>query len=808
MYRNYFTIAIRILLRNKLFSIINIGGLTIGLTAAFLIILFVKSEMSYDRWLPSYDNIYTIETLSTPPARAPKVLSKTPLEIRAAIEKDFREIESFTRFYAGTSPIIIDNNNFPEKSFRIEETFFDVFQFPFKEGNAKSALALANTAVITEQLAAKYFPGQSAIGKTLTVGENDFNITGVLAEFTGKTHLDFEILLYDGPGELDIDFIDWTSSRIYSYFTLIKSGNIDSLTEGAADFLNRNAFFAPESWQDYTPSDVMGLSFLSLPDIHLKAKGTNPISPNGSSTLVYGFIAIAALIMVMASINFINLSTANSSTREKEIAIHKVVGAKRSQLIIRYLTEALSLVSIAFLFSLILTSLFAPLVFNWIGLIDVEGTKLGFDFFIIAASSSVITALLAGLYPAFHLSSKSLASAFSGGRSNSPRAANFRLGLIFFQYTISIILVIASCHFYLQTRLATTMDLGFSDDNIVSYWGVSGAPDFTSQQALLDRVRQVPGVSSVTRMAQVPGNNSQNNATLKSLDTDNLSGSTTIQSVAADADFEKTLDMTLLAGRSFEQGRTIDKMTENKATIIINELARSALGFANAEDAIGKSFQMQDYSFDPINVEIIGVMKNAHFQTIHSELSPLLFINADVFFNAMVVKVNANNAQALNAIDAIWPQYVPDVAVYKTYLTDDLAAQYQIETRQTQVYGGFAALAVVIAFMGIFGLAAFNVERRTKEIGIRKVFGATIFDVVRLFVWQFSKPVLFAIITAWPLAALMINNWLESYAYRIDLAPLIFISAGASVLMIAWLTVASQAAKAAMANPILSLRYE
>jgi len=318
MYRNYFTIAIRILQRNKLFSIINIGGLTIGLTAAFLIILFVKSEMSYDKWLPSSDNIYTIETHSTPPGRAPKVLSKTPLEVRAAMEKDFPEIASFTRLYAGTSPIIIDNNNFPEKAFRIEETFFEVFQFPFTEGSSSTALSLPNTAIITQDLANKYFPRQSAIGKTLTVGDNDFNITGVLANITNKTHLDFEILLYDGPGELDIDFIDWTSSRIYSYFTLTENGNINSLREGAGEFLNRNAFFAPESWQDYTPSDVMDLSFLPLSDIHLEARGTNPISPNGSATLVYGFIGIAALIMVMASINFINLSIANASTREKK----------------------------------------------------------------------------------------------------------------------------------------------------------------------------------------------------------------------------------------------------------------------------------------------------------------------------------------------------------------------------------------------------------------------------------------------------------------------------------------------------------
>ena len=214
------------------------------------------------------------------------------------------------------------------------------------------------------------------------------------------------------------------------------------------------------------------------------------------------------------------------------------------------------------MFSLIITLILAPLVFDWIGLIDVEGTKLGLDFFIIAASSSILTAILAGLYPAFHLSSKSPASTFSGGRSNSPRAAKFRLGLIFFQYTISIILVIASCHFYLQTRLVSTMDLGFSDNNVVTYSGISGAPDFNSQQALLDRVRQIPGVASVTRMAQVPGNNSQNNTTIKSLDTDSAEGSATIQAVAADTDFAKVLDMTLIAGRSFEQGRTNDKMSD------------------------------------------------------------------------------------------------------------------------------------------------------------------------------------------------------------------------------------------------------
>ncbi|MBT4147006.1 MAG: FtsX-like permease family protein, partial [Gammaproteobacteria bacterium] len=488
MLKNYLIVALRISMRNKLFSFINIGGLTIGLTAAFLIILFVQSEMGYDRLLSNNDRIYTVQTHFSAPGRAPNTNARTPRELKAAMEKDFADIGSFTRFYAGSAPVKIANDLFVEKSYRIEETFFDVFNYPFLEGNGETALDLAFTAVVSNVFANKHFPGQAALGKTVSIGDQDYAITGVLEEPAGKTHMDFEILIFNGPGALDGDFIDWTSSRLYSYFILADGGTINNMTLGTADFLDRNAFFAPESWQDYKPSDVMNLSYMKIADIHLYQNTRNTIGPNGSATLVYGFIGIAALIMIMASINFINLSTAGASAREKEIAMHKVVGAKRSQLITRYLFEALTLVSFAFILSLALTALLAPMVFNWIGLVEIENTRMGSAFIIIAAASSLITGFLAGLYPAFHLSSKSPASAFSGGRSQSPRVARFRIGLIFFQYTISIILMIAAGHFYLQTRLATTMDLGFNDENVLAYWGVGAADEASDQQALAERI--------------------------------------------------------------------------------------------------------------------------------------------------------------------------------------------------------------------------------------------------------------------------------------------------------------------------------
>lgn len=811
MFKNYLIVALRILLKNKTFSFINIGGLTIGLTAAFLIILFVRSEMGYDNWLQDHDKIYTIESYFAAPGRTPLTLARSPVEVKAAMEKDYADIASFTRFYAGSAPVKIGNDLFAEKAFRIEETFFEVFDFPFMEGGTENALSVPYTAVVSREFKEKYFTDTSALGQIVSVGDQDYNITGVLEAPGGKTHMDFEILLFNGPGALNMDFIDWTSSRLYSYFILAGGANIENLSQDSADFLDRNAFFAPESWQDYKPSDVMDFSYRPIADIHLFQNARGPIGSNGSATLVYSFVGIAALIMIMASINFINLSTAGASTREKEIALHKVVGAKRSQLMTRYLIEAMALVGFAFIFALALTVLLAPAVFNWIGLMDIEGANVGAEFIIIAAASSFITGILAGLYPAFHLSSKSPASAFSGGRSHSPRVARFRIGLIFFQYTISIILVIAAAHFYLQTRLATTMDLGFDDENIVSYWGVGAAPDRASQQALLARVRQVPGVSSATLMVQLPGSGDQNNVSLIPLGADNSQGRTSAQAVAADVDFDKVMDMTLLAGRSFEQGRDIDRMRSDKssaASIIINEIAMTLLGFESASDALGKTYQMQDYLNRPLTVEIIGVMKNAHFQSIHSEMLPMLFASADVYYNAMVVKLTRFDQSVIDEIDAIWPTYVPDVAVLKTYLTDSLAGQYALENRQTQVFGVFSALAIVIAFLGIFGLASFNVERRTKEVGIRKVFGASVMDIVRLFTWQFSKPVMWAILAAWPVAGLLIDNWLQSYAYRIDLMPLVFLSAGASVLIIAWATIASHAARAALKNPILALRYE
>ena len=819
MIKNYLTLAMRIFLRNKVFSVINLGGLTIGLTSAFLIILFVKSEVGYDAWVPAVDKIYTIETSFSAPGRAPKLLAKSPIELRAVMEKNYTEITSFTRFYAGSAPIKVGDIQNAERAFRIEETFFDVFGFAFSEGNGLTALAGGEAVVVSQKFADKYFSGERALGNLVTVGDQDYKISGVLAPFPGKSHLDFEVLLFDGPGALNLDFVDWTSSRVYSYFKVMPMADMARLAAAAPGFLDKNAVFAPESWRDFKASDVMGLSYLPLTDIHLHQKGENPISAPGSAAQIYGFIGIATLILAMAGINFVNLSTADASAREKEIAVRKIVGASQQQLIGRYLAEALIIVGVAFIFALSLTEVLAPVVFNWIGLTGFEDLRLGIDFFLVAAGASVATGLLASLYPAVHLSLKSPASVISGGRSAPPSVARFRLGLILVQYTISIVLVIAASHFYMQTRLATAMDLGFTYKNVTAYWGLRGAPNFETQQALISRMEKVPGVSSVTRMVQLPGANEQNNTNLLPLGDAEGVGNTMIQAVAAGTNFEETLGMTLVAGRSFSSSRSVDALTPNHgetvigsgapASIVINELAVRALGFASPVEAIGKSYRMQDYFSEPLHVRIVGVLKNAHFQSIHSEMVPMLFANAESIFNAAVVKLDPDYTSETTAqLDALWQQYVPQVPVYTEFLEDSLANQYVSETQQTQVFGGFAALAVAIAFLGIFGLAAFSVERRTREVGVRKVFGASSGKIVQLFVWQFSKPVLWASLIAWPISAYLIQSWLENYAYRIDLLPLVFLSAAGTVLLIAWVTVAGHAARVAGANPVLALRHE
>lgn len=819
MFGSYVQVALRVFMRNKLFSLINVGGLTIGLAAAFFIILFVKSEVGYDAWLPAAERTYTIETAFTAPGRAPKTLARAPLELRAAMTKDFPEIEHFTRLYAGTAPIKIGDNQFSEPAFRIEETFFDVFGLGFNEGNAASSLSAAGSVVITAEASEKYFAGQHAVDKVITVGGTDYRVSGVLAPLAGKSHLDFQILLFDGPDSLDIDFIDWTSARVYSYFTLESGASIAALETRAPAFLDTNAFFSPESWRSLTPSSVMALSFLPIEDIHLYQQGENPIAPGGSAALVFGFTGIAALILAMAGINFVNLSTAHATTREKETALRKLSGATRAQLIGRQLLEAILLVSFACLVALSLVEIFAPIVFSWIGMSGFGTVEFDASFLIIAVAASLGTAILAALYPAIQLSSKSLSTAFSSGRSQPPKVARFRLGLILSQYIISIVLVIIAGHFYLQTRFATSMDLGFDAENVVSYWGLRGAPNPQAQQALLANVRTVPGVASSTRLAQLPGGGQQNNVGLTPVGAESTDGITSIQAIAADVGFDTTLDMTLLAGRAFEATRSADAVlidpeqgtsaNNYAASIIVNQLAAQALGYNNPADALGTTFQMQDYINGQILVEIVGVVKNAHFQTIHSPLVPMLFINAEPFFSALSIKLQPGSQQeTLARLDTLWENYVPAVPVLKTYLRQDLAEQYAIEDRMTQVFSVFAALAVVIAFLGIFGLAAFNVERRTKEVGIRKVLGATVAEIVRLFVWQFSKPVLVASIIAWPIAGILVQSWLESFAYRIDLIPLVFISAGGTVLLIAALTVASHAARAAMISPILALRHE
>lgn len=813
MFSNYRTVAFRNLSKNKLFSALNIGGLAIGFAAALLIALFVKEELSYDGWLKGVENVYTFETDVNFPGRNPKTLARTPIELQGALKKDFPEMEETTKFFQARLSLKEGERLFLQDIFQVQSNFLKVFDLPFKEGTANHAFSNNNAIVLSSLLAKKIFGDESALGKEISFQTNNYTVTGVLDSIPGKTHFTFDALLYVSDAEMEITFVDWTSARVYTYFKLAPNVNISEVTSKLSDFWDRNAFFAPESWRVFKPSEVMKLTAINFSDVHLFAKGSNSLSPHGNANIVFGFMGIAALIIGIASVNFINLSTSTASLRAKEIAIRKVVGASRQQVMSQYLAESLALIFIAFVFSLALTEIFAPTFFSLLGYSSSDVPVMDVSFIALTGLASLLIGVISALYPAWHLSKLAPKKSLSSNKAEAPSGAKLRLFLIWLQFSISIGLIISASHFYLQTKFASSIDLGFEKENMALFKGANRRDARPQQDALLREMKTIPGVLGASFTSRAPGDGGQNNVGLKE-----ASGSIpeikSVSAISVEPSFFNMMDIKLLAGRFLSAERRGDELTtpegiEPTATIVINEASLSLLGFKTPEEALGKSYRMSDFVSDPALVTIVGVVKNSHFKSLHIAVPPSLFVNYPRQFSSLVVKMGEGDVQTMvTAMEDTWKKLIPDVVVRRSFLDDNYDRQYNQDNQRTIVFTAFASLAVFIATLGVFGLAAFAANRRTKEIGLRKVLGASIKEIISLFAWQFSKPVIAANILAWPLSWYFVNDWLTGYAYRIDIQTSVFLIAGIIVLGISTLTVSYQALRVATRNPIKALRYE
>jgi putative ABC transport system permease protein len=830
MLRNYLATALRNLAQHRLHAAINIGGLALGLAACLLILLFVRDELSYDRWLPSADRIAKLGGTFNIPGRERLAFASAPGPAKAALEKDFSsDIEKVARIFQTEQPVRVADRQFADKISYVDRELFDVLDIPVAEGERESALRSSTKVLLSRRMARKYFGEAAAIGKVITVNNTtDYTVAGVLEDLPANTHLDLEIVaLFDRQRWADKPWIaeTWTATNMHLYALFRSPDRIDRVAAEMPAFVDRNVVLEVPGFQKAKISNILNLEFTRLTDIHLRSKKPYEFKPGGDIAAVYAFSVIALLILFVACINFVNLATARSMKRAREVAMRKVVGATRAQLVAQHLGEAVLTALIALVIALGLVEL-ALRPYNAFLHKDLSLDLFGEPVLLAIAGGLVaVVGLVGGLYPAIYLSRFRPARVLKANQSAASGSPRFRNALVVFQFAISIGLIICTAVVYGQTIYARHIDLGFESHDKLVIESLEDIPSREVAGTLKKEVAALPGVRHAALSSDRPPLESQNNTILFPT---SVPGNEKLiaEMLKVDVDFFAAYGVAPLAGRVFSRAfpgdapsTPTDVTKEPSQSIVVNRMFLTKLGVSDPRDAIGKVL------WEPVNLmsrddrlsrtTIVGVVPDMHLRSVRSEISPIAYSLAeDKEQDCLTVAVEPGRmGDVRDGITRIWSRLVPG-APLRTGLTDaNIAAQYDAEEQRAQTFAAFAAFAVLIACLGLIGLASFAAERRTKEIGLRKVMGASVRDIVRLLVWQFSKPVMLANLIAWPAAFYFMNRWLTGFRYAIDLtSPLVLVGvfggAGLVALAIAWTTVAGHATRVARSSPIHALRCE
>ena len=803
MFKNYLKIALRNLRKHQAYSFINIAGLAVGLACCLLISLYVKEELSYDRYHAKADRIFKVVTDSRSPEKQSK-FALTPAPLAETLIRDFPEVETTTRLFTfyGEGLVKYGEKRFNQPDIYFgDSTFSAVFSIPLIRGDTKTALARPNTVVLSETAVRKYFGNEEPLGKTLSLNDDfDVQVTGVMGDIPANTHFHCDFL---------ISLTTTRMSRNPSFISNINFHTYAVLRHGASPQMLETKF--PEAIKKYAASQVAARfgqtyeaytaagnetkwALVPVTDIHLRSNREYEIEPNGNITTVYLFAAIAAIVLLIACINFMNLATARSASRAKEIGVRKVIGSNRLQLLRQFLTESLLLSFLALLAALVLVELFLP-TFN-----QLAGKQIETSFFANAASIAILlgvtllVGLLAGSYPAFVLSAMHPALVLKGSSPISPSGAWIRRGLVVFQFAISVALIAGTFIVHNQLGFVLNRQLGFEKEQIlvVKRASVLERQRETFKQKLLQNPDIVNAATSTTLPGKLFGR-----STYHALGSP-AENTYAMHEIYVDENFLETLSITLSAGRNFSR-----EFATDTSAVILNEAAAELFGWT---DPLGQSLTQPGDSLWRANV--IGVVKNFHFESLHKKIQPLVILHQP-FYQYLSIRVRSENiAATVQAVEKLWREFIPQQPFEFSFLDQDFDAQYRAEQRTGKIFGIFAALAIFIACLGQFGLASYTIQKRTKEIGVRKVLGASIASIVGLLSKEFVKLVVIAMLIASPLAYIIMNRWLQDFAYRIDIGMLTFVLAGSVALVIALLTVSFQSIRAALANPADALRYE
>jgi putative ABC transport system permease protein len=810
MFKNFLKVALRNLWKNKAFSAINIAGLSVGLAVCLLIVLYVKDELSYDKYNAQSENIYRVDAdISFNGTQFTSVVSPAPLV--PTLKKDYPQIVQYTRLRNfGDILVKKDNQNIQNhNAVFADSTFFQVFSIPMIKGNRLTALNEPNSIVIDETTARKYFNSTDVVGKTLYV-DNSVNckITGVIKDFPPQTHFHFSFIrpLHDTYHD---DQSDWLSNN-YASFVLVRPGVTKASLQNAVDATINN-YLVKQLYQllHVSANDLKNSSnhfiypVMPLTDIHLNSNKSNEFEANGNITYVYIFSIIAIFILLIACVNFMNLSTARSANRAKEVGIRKVAGSSRSSLITQFLTESVLTSFLSLLLAIGIAALLLPLFNQLAGKQMSVYTLFSTWLLPVLVALIVVVGCIAGSYPAFYLSSFQPVQVLKGSIAKGFKSSWLRSGLVVFQFFISISLIIGTIVIYNQLTYIRSREIGYNRDQVMVI-NNTYALDKKIKSFRQDLLK-ISGVQGATVAGSLPTETAYGqNGWFKdaTLDAKQVNIMTDFY---ADQNYIPTLGMQITAGRNF----STDFLTDSSA-VIINETASRLLGFKNPlrETLYRPSGYTSNGGFASKPFHIIGVVKDFNFNSMHDKVGPLI-IELSEMYGRIAIRINTKNISALiGEVEKKWNSMSPGQLFSYSFLDADFNKIYNAEQRTGKLFITFAIFAIFIACLGLFGLVTYAAEQRIKEIGVRKVLGASISEIVAMISKDFIKLVLIAFVIAFPVAWWMMNKWLQSFAYRIDISWWVFALAGLLTLAIALITVSFQAIKAAVANPVTSLRSE
>ena len=808
MFRNYLKIAYRNLIKYKFISFINIFGLTVGLACCLLILTYISHELSYDKQHPNSSRVYRVtRTFLNPETKAVSLtLSTVAPPFAPLLKNDFGEIEDITRTLSnGTTPMKYGEKMFSETNVMFaDDHFFNFFKADVIKGDPKKALADPYSVMMTEEIAKKYFGNEDPMNKVIRINVGnyfDFKVTGVYKAFPSNMHFHPQIMLSFNTLNDTLIYgaenlrTNWGNNSFFTYIRLPEQYDHKSLIARFPAFIDKHVETGPK----YKASEWTTLGLQKLTDIHLRSHTDYEAEENGHINTVYIFSAIALFILLIACINYMNLSTSRSTLRAREIGIRKVAGAERKEIVFQFLSESILVSYISLIFALALTWIALP------GLNKVSGQQLTFDILlkwqliVPLLVIPLIVGIISGIYPALFMSSFQPVKVLKGFLKTSG-GISFRKVLVTFQFAISIVLIIATGVVYWQMRYMQNKILGFDKEHIVSLPYNIQLND--RYDAFRNELLTNSYIKNVGRSSRIPTGRLLDAMGARMESADTLAPvSADIKFVTADQDFISTYGVKVVAGRGFSRDYSLDT-----SAFLINEAAAKILGFKNYEDAIGKNF-----GYGSRRGKLIGVFNDFHFESLHQKITPLVIFvprNPNGYGAISIKLAGANIPAALDRIQSTWKNFLPEAPYQFTFLDENFERLYAAEQRQKTLLIIFSSLAIIIACLGLFGLSAFAILQRIKEIGIRRVLGADVSTILALLSKDFLKLVAFAVIPAFVVAWYFMNRWLEDFAYRTPMPWWIFLTAGILAAVIALITISFQAIKAAIANPVKSLRTE